>query len=96
MLINVKMQTIFGILIFMSRINFELSRVEHEKSCINSGPGTLLLIIAPCISVKALEWSQHSPIISIWGFFFKHSGAANSLVHGPILPTIGTISTPPV
>ena len=31
MLINVKMQTIVGILTFMSRINFVLSRVEHEK-----------------------------------------------------------------
>ena len=32
--------------------------------------------------IKALEWSQHSPIICLWGFF-KLSGAANSLVHGP-------------
>ena len=31
MLINVKMPTIVGILTFMSRINFVLSRVEHEK-----------------------------------------------------------------
>ena len=36
MLINVKMPTIVGILTFMSRINFMLSRVEHEKSCITS------------------------------------------------------------
>ena len=39
MLINVKMSTIVGILTFMSRINFVLSRVEHEKSFITSGPG---------------------------------------------------------
>ena len=39
MLINVKMPTIVGILTFMSRINFMLSRVEHEKSFITSGPG---------------------------------------------------------
>ena len=45
MLINVKMPKIVGILTFMSRINFVLSRlnfvlslVEHEKSCITSGP----------------------------------------------------------
>ena len=37
MLINVKMPTIVGILIFMSRINFVLSRVEHEKFY-NLGP----------------------------------------------------------
>ena len=38
MLINVKMPTIVGILTFMSRINFVLSRVEHGKSFITSGP----------------------------------------------------------
>ena len=31
MLINVKMPTIVGILTFMSRTNFVLSRVEHRK-----------------------------------------------------------------
>ena len=36
--INVKMQAIVGILIFMSRINFVLSLVEHEKSFITSRP----------------------------------------------------------
>ena len=39
MLINVKMPTIVGILTLMSRINFVLSGVEHEKSFITSGPG---------------------------------------------------------
>ena len=38
MLINVKMPTSDGILTFMSRISFVLSRVEHEKF-ISSGPG---------------------------------------------------------
>ena len=38
-LINVKMSTIVGILTFMSRKNFMLSEVEHEKSFITSGPG---------------------------------------------------------
>ena len=36
--INVKMPTIVGILTFMSRKNFMLNRVEHEKSFITSGP----------------------------------------------------------
>ena len=43
MLINVKMPTIVGILTFMSRINFMLSLVEHEKSFITSG---LILLLA--------------------------------------------------
>ena len=38
LLINVKMPTNVGILTFMSRINFVLSRVEHDKSFINSEP----------------------------------------------------------
>ena len=38
-LINVKMPTIFGILTFMSRINFMLSWVEHEKSFITMRSG---------------------------------------------------------
>ena len=37
MLINVKMPTIVGILIFMCRISFVLSCVEHGKSFIISG-----------------------------------------------------------
>ena len=37
MLINVK-TPIVGVLIFMSRINFVLSWVEHGKSFITSGP----------------------------------------------------------
>ena len=39
LLINVKMPTIVGILTLMSRKNFMLSGVEHEKSFITSGPG---------------------------------------------------------
>ena len=38
MLINVKMQTIIGILAFMSRINFVLSWVAHKKSFKTLGP----------------------------------------------------------
>ena len=40
LLINVKMLTISGILIFLGSFNLILSRVEHEKkSFITSGPG---------------------------------------------------------
>ena len=39
LLINVKMPTTVGILAFMSRKNFMLNWVEHEKSFINSRPG---------------------------------------------------------
>ena len=39
LLINVKMSTTVGILTIMSRKNFMLNGVEHEKSFITSGPG---------------------------------------------------------
>ena len=38
LLINMKMQTLIGIFIFISREIFMLSSVEHEKSFITSGP----------------------------------------------------------
>ena len=40
--VNVKMPTIVGILTLMSRKNFMLTCVEHEKSFITSGPGVFL------------------------------------------------------
>ena len=43
-LINMKMQTIVGIFIFISRENFMLSRVEHENSFITSGPGVKITL----------------------------------------------------
>ena len=45
LLINVKMPTIVGILTFLSRINFMLSRVVHEKSLITLGQGLHCLFI---------------------------------------------------
>ena len=45
MLINVKMPTIVGILIFMSRINCVLSSVETEKSLITLGSGCFALTV---------------------------------------------------
>ena len=41
LLIDIKMPTIVGILTFMSRNNFMLTRVEHEKSFKTSEPGLL-------------------------------------------------------
>ena len=42
LLINMKMPTIVGIFIFISRENLMLSGVEHEKSFITLGPGDML------------------------------------------------------
>ena len=46
MLISVKMPTTVGILTFISRINFVLSRAEHGKSFITSGLDYLQRCIA--------------------------------------------------
>ena len=43
LLINVKMQTIVGILTFMRKINFTLGRVKHEKSFIISMNNIIVL-----------------------------------------------------
>ena len=45
LLINMKMPTIVGIFIFISRENFMLSRVEYEKSFITSEPDKYFFII---------------------------------------------------
>ena len=51
LLINVKMPTIVGILTFMSRKNFMLNWVEHEKSFITSGPGRCVITyISQCFN----------------------------------------------
>ena len=57
--LNVKMPTIVGILTFMSRKNFMLSWIEHEKSFITSRPnlgricsfGLLGLLCASLVNV---------------------------------------------
>ena len=41
LLINMKMPTIIGIFIFISRETFMPSRVEHENSFTSSGPGAV-------------------------------------------------------
>ena len=52
---NVKMPTVVGILTFMSRKNFMLSCVEHEKSFKNSGPVLSRLV---SFKVKLTKLSQ--------------------------------------
>ena len=55
----VKMPTIVGILTFMCRINFVLSRVEHEKSFITSGPGFLASMLKFLVLIT---YAQEPPI----------------------------------
>ena len=45
MLINVKMPTIISVLTSISRIDFVISLVEHEKNFIASGQGLLIIDI---------------------------------------------------
>ena len=44
-----------GILTFMSRINFILSRVDHEKSFITSGPDPGQEAVLTCYSVPTIH-----------------------------------------
>ena len=50
MLINVKMLKIDCILSFMSRINFDLSSVEHVKSFITLEPGPEVIKAVSCLT----------------------------------------------
>ena len=43
-ILNVKMPKLVGILTFMSRINFVLSLVEHEKRIIITGPNHVFFL----------------------------------------------------
>ena len=77
-LINVKMPTIVGILTFMSRINFVLSRVEHEKEFTTSRPGLSTIQLetpvsakkvldqANCIMVAEKKDFEHKILIACW------------------------------
>ena len=69
LVINMKMPTVVGIFMFISRENFMLSLFEHEKSFITSGPGLSkqfpdetkieLLIKTNLIRVYTLPFSQY-------------------------------------
>ena len=45
MLMIMKMPTLVGIFIFISRENFMRSGIEHEKSLITAGPDVLALTV---------------------------------------------------
>ena len=67
LLINVKMPTIVGILTLMSRINFLLSGVEHEKSFITSGPRYHSELFAFCIILLPFNLCSHEHLkVSCW------------------------------
>ena len=57
LLVNVKMPTVVGILTFISRINFKLGRVEHEKSFITSGP-VLNMVLDAISGIQVINLPQ--------------------------------------
>ena len=61
LLINVKMPTIVGILIFISRKNFMLNWVEYEKSFITSGPSFLLIGDRGLVRVHCIKLLRGPP-----------------------------------
>ena len=65
---NVKMPTIVGILIFMSRINLMLSWVEHEKSFITSGP---VLLVSLTVKVKVPPIIIYFLLNIVWHIYIK-------------------------
>ena len=63
----------------------QLTPKSEMESCQNSNSSELLWLVLLFarlkkihLKMKALEWSQHSPIIRLWGFFSRRSRAANS------------------
>ena len=62
------------------------SRPKSNSSkllCLSLLPATLMMIQW---KMNELAWRQHFPIVSLYGKFFRHSRAANSIVSGPIWP----------
>ena len=59
LLTNVKMPTIVGILTFISRINFMLSEVEHEKSSEINKSAPEIFVPNPLLSNEDLGKSAH-------------------------------------
>ena len=56
--ISIKMTKIVGILIFMSRINFVLPRVEHGKSFINSGPDVGIIVLSCTVELGLYDFQK--------------------------------------
>ena len=65
LLINVKMPTIVGILTFMSRINFMLSRVENGKKFYNLGSSSAKVSLQLCTEASCSPLISSSP--AGWG-----------------------------
>ena len=79
LLINAKMPTIVGILIFISRINFMLSWVEHEKSFITSRPGFCCKAAKLCQNIfQSILLAKYSPWILL---LLKHKFAVRKQLH---------------
>ena len=58
LLINVKKPTINDILTFISRMNFVLSWVEHEKSFITSGSVLEIIKLSSCSTQMCMEFDM--------------------------------------
>ena len=71
MLINVKMPTTVGILTFMSRINFVLSYVEHEKCFKTSGPDLGLILVILCLFQRQEFVKLNENIMMLSNFFMQ-------------------------
>ena len=71
LLINVKMPTINDIITFMSRINFVLSWVDHEKCFATSGPGCATPATFLRVYDRAHTTFCHKKTIFIPTLFFK-------------------------
>ena len=70
LLINMKMPTIVGIFIFISRENFTLSWVEHEKSFITSGPD---------LPANLESLARANKFNSVYAFCYQTANATNNL-----------------
>ena len=75
MLINVKMPKIVGILTFMSRINFVLSLVEHEKSFITLGPDFIGVLVCSGSGCKSRDHEFKHQLGQLFLLFLEHSGS---------------------
>ena len=85
LLINMKMPTIVGIFILISRGNFMLSRVEHEKSFITSKPRLPL----PILSIKAIFSCIKSDGLTSFCGYTCWPGPAGLCIHqGPVVQSI--------
>ena len=69
--LNQKMKLILAILVFMNRVNFKLSLVEHENIFITCGPGLLKSKKRKNVHRKKLHW--------LLNVFFMLNSAENEI-----------------